>query len=707
MKKFTLLLYFYFAAQFYAAQAQTLTHGPIIGAVSSDSARVFLRTDSPTRFSVELSTNNFASVSHSFTGATQASEDNAVILTLKGLQPQTRYALRVKINDKPQKAINQFETFPEVGKPAYLKFVSGSCIREFFDTDTMIFKRIAQEKPTLFQIYGDWGYPDSETGVQDLLQGNSYAANYAKVAKAYYDRYASTSMEAALRATAMNYVFDDHDYLNDNSGNLWASFYNINPLAGPIGKPTTVRQPAIAKANVLKGYKQYFPHYALPAEDDGVYHSFRVGNAEFFVLDLRSNRTPNHDAIKNNGNNWYYEPPANHTLMGARQKEWFKNALKNSTADWKFVITSVTFSKANQWAFDSCLKAGARQVSLFSRQLAGLPGNLSATGYIAASRFSDKWAGFQQEQQEILDFILKNDIRNVFMISGDTHTGAIDDGTFAGVPELMAAGLKVANRQEVFELQNFFGFNVWNRGGSGICINDNFSTHYGKVEVFGKDSVKLSLVDPFGFVIASATFLPNEPYRYNPNIRPNRLPRPEEDNFVINMNQSALLDVLKNDKDPENDPLLLFIKEPPLHGQISVENNQVRYTPRPNFVGNDAFKYKACDASNPACYNCREALATIEIKNNTSIEKTTIILPKVEVFPNPVAQVLKIAFEQPYPHSCVFTLISPLGQAVKNISFLQNAEINVTDIAGGYYWYTITDTQKNIIKTGSINVLHR
>ncbi|MCS6905764.1 MAG: alkaline phosphatase D family protein [Bacteroidia bacterium] len=700
---------FFLLTFFHLGKAQVLTHGPIIGAVASDSARVFIRTDSPTTFEIQLSTNDFITIARSFTGNTLAAQDNVAIVSLRGLQPETEYKLRVLIQGKVQKAINRFTTFPLEGKPSYIKFLSGSCMRDLFDTDTTIFKSMAREKPHLIQIYGDWGYPDSETGIQDVLQGTSYAADYTRVAKAYYDRYASSSSEAMLRAAPLNYVYDDHDYLNDNSGNTWAAFYNINPLAGLIGRPITQRQPLVAKQNVIRGYKQYFPHYQLAAADDGIYHSFKIGNAEFFVLDLRANRTPNHDALKNApGDRWYYEEPVGHTLLGQRQKEWLKNALRSSTADWKFIISSVTFSKANQWVLDSCLKAGSRPVPLLKQQLTWLPGNISATGYIASSRYLDKWVGFRSEQEEILNFILQNNIRNCFIISGDTHTGAIDDGTFAGLPELMAAGIKVANRQEVWEYQNFMRFNAWNRGGSGLCVNDNFSTHYGKVEVFHRDSVKLSLIDPFGFVIASATFPFNAPYRYNPNIKPNRLPTPNDDSFTVDANQTTLLDVLKNDTDPEGDALLVFIKEPPAFGTVQVENNKVRYTPAPNYTGNDAFRYKACDTSNPECYNCQEALATVVIKPGTGVSSSYLLqLPTIQVYPNPVAQVLKVAFEQNYPHQCTFSLVSPLGQVVKVVEFNQSAEVSVIDIAGGYYLYTIFDSRKNLLKTGSINVLHR
>ena len=62
---------------------------------------------------------------------------------------------------------------------------------------------------------------------------------------------------------------------------------------------------------------------------------------------------------------------------------------------------------------------------------------------------SDNWAGYTTERAEIADFIADNDIDGLFMIAGDAHMVAIDDGTNsdysatggAGFPVLHAAAL--------------------------------------------------------------------------------------------------------------------------------------------------------------------------------------------------------------------------------------------------------------------------
>ncbi|MGH7600192.1 MAG: FlgD immunoglobulin-like domain containing protein, partial [bacterium] len=97
-----------------------------------------------------------------------------------------------------------------------------------------------------------------------------------------------------------------------------------------------------------------------------------------------------------------------------------------------------------------------------------------------------------------------NKIKNVIMLSGDLHTAAIDDGANAGVPEIMAGGLDITNSRIVAVLE-LVGLRIWNRGGQTTLLGDNFNNAYGRINVFGADSVRLEVVDEFGEVLARHT----------------------------------------------------------------------------------------------------------------------------------------------------------------------------------------------------------
>jgi hypothetical protein len=126
-----------------------------------------------------------------------------------------------------------------------------------------------------------------------------------------------------------------------------------------------------------------------------------------------------------------------------------------------------------------------------------------STGIWAALEFSDKWVGFPADLDTVLHTIQREGIRNVIVLSGDSHSAAIDDGFNAGLPEIMAGGLEVTNSR-IAALFAQFGLSIWNRGGQGLSTQ-LFNNAFGKVTVFGRDSVLLQLVDEEGTVFAGHT----------------------------------------------------------------------------------------------------------------------------------------------------------------------------------------------------------
>jgi hypothetical protein len=131
-----------------------------------------------------------------------------------------------------------------------------------------------------------------------------------------------------------------------------------------------------------------------------------------------------------------------------------------------------------------------------------LPGLGTQSLLRVALELCDKWAGFPADQERLLQYLQDNDIKNIIVLTGDSHTSAIDDGRNSGLPELMAGALDQANSRFVLILQ-LFGYNIWNGGGQ----TENFNDAYGRVAVFGADSVRLEIIDEFGALIAARTIL--------------------------------------------------------------------------------------------------------------------------------------------------------------------------------------------------------
>jgi hypothetical protein len=124
-----------------------------------------------------------------------------------------------------------------------------------------------------------------------------------------------------------------------------------------------------------------------------------------------------------------------------------------------------------------------------------------------ASSLSYFWNAYPADQETLLNFIKDNNIKDVLVISGDSHSSMVDDGTNAGLPELSASGLTSEDEgylnHSLDSVMDLLGYSygtidsLWNGGGNGVN-NGNFSDSYGTMEFFGKDSVMLCAMDELG-----------------------------------------------------------------------------------------------------------------------------------------------------------------------------------------------------------------
>ena len=83
----------------------------------------------------------------------------------------------------------------------------------------------------------------------------------------------------------------------------------------------------------------------------------------------------------------------------------------------------------------------------------------------------------------------------------------------------------------------------------------------------------------------------------------NRAPVADRDSATTDRGQSILIDVLEGDFDPDHDPLILAgpieDSQNPLsdHATVVKEGSRIRYTPFPDFVGTDTFRYRISDGA--------------------------------------------------------------------------------------------------------------
>ncbi|MBI5764818.1 MAG: alkaline phosphatase D family protein [Planctomycetes bacterium] len=234
----------------------------------------------------------------------------------------------------------------------------------------------AEASPEFWILAGDTIYSDQAAG--DLGIANDLSDYRAK--------YAQNRSDASLQqlsATAPVWVqWDDHEVTNDYDG----------------GDP----EPEITPQQISDAYQAFFENQPIRgqgAADDPrrTYRSFRHGSlAEFYVLDCRQYRS--RDAGRDGGGldpyGYILGPPdpaviarledPTRTMLGAAQLAWLKQGLSTSTARWKFVLSSVTFTS-----------------------LLILP--------------YDRWDGYDAERYELLRYIDEQNIEGVVFLSADIH----------------------------------------------------------------------------------------------------------------------------------------------------------------------------------------------------------------------------------------------------------------------------------------------
>ena len=212
---------------------------------------------------------------------------------------------------------------------------------------------------------GDHGY-DAAAGYADmavrtnfdllLMLGDNHYANTNDPVKqrAYYADQRSRPGWRELTWQIPTYaIWDDHDFGPDNSDGTMPG-----------------------KEKSLQTFKEHWanPSYGEP-DTPGIYSKFTRGNVEFFLLDGRYYRDPNKATNL-----------LNKTMLGPAQLAWFENALLESTAPIKVLVSG------SEWQSNGT---------------------------------EDSWASFKKERSEIFQFIEDHNIRGVLLISGDRHyTGA-------------------------------------------------------------------------------------------------------------------------------------------------------------------------------------------------------------------------------------------------------------------------------------------
>ncbi len=284
-------------------------------------------------------------------------QDYAGVCELPGLEPGSRYEYRIRREEGLYPAPNpqRFRTPPRPGQAEDLVVGFGSCAGDWGeDASQPVWRAVHAQRPDLFLWLGD--------NIYFRLQESEWL-DPAAMAERWRIQRGLDSLQPLLAGTAHYATWDDHDYGPNDSDKGYARKFDslelfqrywANPGAGSGGAP-------------------------------GVWHRFRRGQVEFFLLDGRFHREPQSQ-----------EPDAHKTQFGEAQWRWLEAALRESDAAFK-VLASPSQVLADYHSYEG-------------------------------------WWAYPADRERLYRLAAEAQIDGLVLISGDRHIGEVLVGERLGYP---------------------------------------------------------------------------------------------------------------------------------------------------------------------------------------------------------------------------------------------------------------------------------
>lgn len=414
----------------------SLRQGIASGDVTNHSAQIWVRTQVPNQ--VELTwwpqgvTRGGREVSLSSRGQqesilveTNANQDFTVIIPVKGLEPGTSYGYKVRVlssagktmEGKAYSQMGQFSTLPDPQIHTPFRFIwsgdlggQGHCRK--MEDGYLIFDTIRDSDPSFAILLGDLAYADNRCPSPPNLPGSDFIArSLADFRAKHRYQHEDPAFQRFLATIPVYSVWDDHEVANNFSG--------MNEPLMPLGR---------------QAFREYWPLEGQEGDPHRMFRQVQYGaDIEIFLLDTRQYRSSN---SKRDG--------PHKTMLGQDQLGWLIKGLRQSSATWKVIVTSVPLAiqkegEGNQGGNDSWARG--------------------KTG-----------TGFFHELQFIVSQILVRQVSNVVWLSGDVHFAQANvyDPNKDGVPdfhEFIAGPLSAATRSAPNPLPDLNPTTLYSGGG--------------------------------------------------------------------------------------------------------------------------------------------------------------------------------------------------------------------------------------------------
>lgn len=413
-----------------------LLSGPMVGHTTSSMASIWVETDQPSEVKIHywVESGSMPIFQRFAQGRTDEDAPHTGTIKLEDLPARGLVHYELEIDGKairPQ-TVQSFILMPDAESLPDFKVAFASCINTIRVPLQPIWTQVAIYRPDALFLIGDNNYMPMRTSAYEASEST------VKFALGRYHRYLRDvpGLRSVLATTPTYGIWDDHDF-------------------GPNNSDRTFKWRDLS----LDLFKKYWPNPAAgTAETAGIFHSFRIADVEFFMLDDRYYRDPNEAADRT-------------TMLGAGQLAWLKEKLKASTATFKVLVNGHTMT-------------------------------------IDRGDSGEYWENFGTEREDFFNWMFSERINGVFFLSGDWHVGSLSRIDFSkeGYPlyELISSNAGVHSVEgDAHQYRQNRQLTGHNRQFDGPIVNDLLDYNFGLLEFAGEKgnrSVTLQLIDDRGEV---------------------------------------------------------------------------------------------------------------------------------------------------------------------------------------------------------------
>lgn len=294
-----------------AGEGAFVTHGPLLGAVSDTSVKVWIRGEADGEFHVRFwPTSDPSAVRCSELGRTSAATSFTGVVRLAGLAPDTEHSYVVYAGASGEASqagdVATFRTLPPRGSSSQIRFVTAGDVN---GANVPGFDDIAAVAPAFVLMLGDNVYADGFGETREVYEGR------------YQTVWSGRQFQSLFSRVPVFSMWDDHELVD----NYWA------------GKNDEVYAFARPLFDDYQGRRN--PEPRVPGE---LYFAFDAGEVGFFVLDTRTHRSPNTDP----------DGP-DKSMLGEEQRAALVRWLGDSRRRVHVIVSSVLMSDFSTTGSDS------------------------------------------------------------------------------------------------------------------------------------------------------------------------------------------------------------------------------------------------------------------------------------------------------------------------------------------------------------------